>query len=394
LLHFVVEDRSKSPFKLIGYQRRTFGGELHMSRNKITDQVWQDVLSRLALRPKLRAAARAAGISEASLFLKLRSSDEDPAAHQITWLAREDSFSNHVRAAKKIFLLDLDRGALELAMFGHQTPKYFSGAPVWVVDEQAAADSKSNMFDFEWEDKYPGRTRDDIYARTPDGKLIQAMDTSPPNPMLLNKVLASYLPQIYSERIEHEHHVSGGVFIEGRSAQAQLAAPGAHDNEFGAAIPADRLPRPTNILAIPQILDKETFDKKWMKPLVRDCVLFRDASGKLLAPIAGEEPDVVVVGTPQHRAFIEAGIEVAAVHPQTLLEQGFRNDFLFELCPDWKAPPKPKAVRPTDEEREAVAQQVAAKVAKQEIASTVSLYEPQEKIGKGVPPVGGFKVQL
>jgi hypothetical protein len=361
-----------------------------MSRNKITDQVWQDVLNRVMLRPKLRAAARAAGISEASLFLKLRQSDEDPEAHQIEWLGRVDSFSNHVRAAKKIFLLDLDRGALELAMFGHQTPKYFQGAPVWVVDEQIAADTKT-MEDWVWDGTYPGRGRDDIYARTPDGKLVQAMDTSPPNPMLLNKVLASYLPQIYGERIEHEHHVSGGVFIEGRPAQAQLSAPGAHDNEFGAAISADRLPRPTNVLAVPQILDKEAFDKKWMKPLVRECVLFRDASGKLLPPLAGEEPDIVVAGTPQHRAFVDEGIEINAVHPQTLLEQGFRNDFLFELCPNWKEPPKPKAVRPTDQEREVVAQQVAEKVAKQEIASMASLYEPQEKIGKGTPPLGGFK---
>jgi hypothetical protein len=129
-----------------------------------------------------------------------------------------------------------------------------------------------------------------------------------------------------------------------------------------------------------------------MKPLIRECVLFRDASGKLLPPIAGEEPDIVVIGTPQHRAFVEAGIEVAAVHPQTLLEQGFRNDFLFELCPNWKEPPKPKPVRPTDEEREVVAQQVAAKIAEKGIASTVSLYEPQEKVGVGKPPVGGFRV--
>jgi hypothetical protein len=361
-----------------------------MSRNKITDTTWVDVLGRLALRPKLRAAARAAGISEASLFLKLRQSDEHPEDHQIEWLGQTRAFSDHVRAAKKIFLLDLDRGALELAMFGHQTPKYFQSAPVWVVDERAAADAKV-MEDWEWEVAYPGRSRADVYARTPDGKLIQAMDTSPPNPMLLNKVLASYLPQIYGERIEHSHHVSGGVFIEGRPAQAQLPAPGAHDNEFGAAISADRLPRPANVLAVPQLLDKEAFDKKYMKPLVRECVLFRDSGGKLLPPIAGEEPDVVVIGTPQHRAFVDEGIEVNAVHPQTLLEQGYRNDFLFELCPNWVAPPKPKPVRPTDAEREAVAQQVAEKVAKQEIASTASLYEPQEKIGKGAPPIGGFK---
>ena len=364
-----------------------------MGRAKTPDTTWVAILNRLALRPKLRAAARAAGISEATLHLKLRQSDEDPAAHQIEWLGQTRSFSDHVRAAKKIFLLDLDRGALELAMFGHSQPKYFQGAPVWVVDEQAAADAKT-MEDWDWNESYPGRSRADVYARTPEGKLIQAQDRSPPNPMLLNKVLASYLPGIYGERVEHEHNVSGGVFIEGQSAQAQLPAPGSHvtDNEFGAAIRADRRPRPVNVLAVPQILDKETFDKKYMKPLIREVVLFRDASNKLLPPIAGEEPDVVVIGTPQHRAFVEAGIEVAAVHPQALLEQGFRNDFLFELCPTWKAPPKPKAIQPTDEEREAVARQVAEKIAKQGIASTVSLYEPKEKIGVGKPPVGGFRI--
>jgi hypothetical protein len=362
-----------------------------MSRTKIPDTTWLDVLNRLALRPKLRAAARAAGISEASLFLKLRNSDEHPEDHQVEWLGRVDSFSNHVRAAKKIFLLDLDRSALELAMFGHSTPKYFQGAPVWVVDAKAAADAKS-MEDWEWNSFYPGRSRDDVFARDQNGRLVQALETSPPNPMLLNKVLASYLPQVYGDRVEHDVHVTGGVFIEGRSAQAQLPAPGAHDNEFGAAIPPEQQRRPTNVLAVPRILDKEAFDQKYMKPLVREVVLFRDTEGKLLPPLSGEEPDIVVIGTPQYYEFKIAGIEVNAVHPQALLEQGYRNDFLFELCPNWKEPPKPKLVRPTDEEREAVANQVAAKIADSQKASSGSLYEPQEKIGRGKPSLGGFSV--
>jgi hypothetical protein len=359
-----------------------------MGRSRISDTTWVDTLNHLAVKPRLRASARAAGISEASLFLKLRAADENPEDHQLEWLGRIDSYSNHVRAAKKIFLLDLDRSALELAMFGHRTPKYFHGAPVWIVDKEVAADAKS-LDDIDWELKYGRRSRDDTYARSTDGKLIQATDSSPPNPMLLNKVLSSYLPQIYGDHVSHEHHVSGGVFIEGRSAQAQLPAPGAHDNEFGAAISPEQRQRPTNVLAVPQVLGREAFDKKYMKPLVRECVLFRDANGKLLPPLAGEEPDIVVIGTPQHRAFVEAGIEVNAVHPQTLLEQGYRNDFLFELCPNWKEPPKPKPIRLTDEEREAVAKQVVAKV---ERVSTALLYEPEEKIGVGTPPVGGFRV--
>src|SRR5208282_1573703 len=112
-----------------------------------------DILNRLALRPKLAAAARAAAISPATLYLKLRESDEHPEDHQITWLNRADSYSNHVRAAKKIFTLELDRAALSLAMFGHRTPKYFQGAPVWVVDEQIAADAKT-LEDWAWEGTY------------------------------------------------------------------------------------------------------------------------------------------------------------------------------------------------------------------------------------------------
>lgn len=363
-----------------------------MSRRPIPDSTWLDVLNRLALKPKLRAAARAAGISEGSLHMKLRASDECPEDHQIEWLGRMDSFSNHVRAAKRIFLLDLDRSALELAMFGHQSPKYYQGSPVWQVSEAVASDALS-LPDEDWQLIYGERSRSDIYTRDEHGKLIQAMDTSPPNPMLLNKVLASYIPHIYAERVEHDHHFSGGVVVDGRPAQAALPAPGVSDSEFGAAIPDHARQRPANVLAVPQVLDRETFDRKWMKPLVREVVLFRDANGKLMPPLQGEEPDIVVIGTPQYYAFKIAGIEINAVHPQTLLEQGFRNDFLFALCPDWKEPPKPKRIQPTDEEREAVARQVADKVeAERTNASTASLYEPQEKIGYGTPPIGGFRV--
>ena len=157
-----------------------------MSRNRIPDTTWVDVLTDLPFAPASARRHARPGISEASLFLKLRQSDERPEDHQIEWLGRVDSFEPRPRR-QEIFLLDLDRSALELAMFGHRTPKYFQGAPVWVVDEQAAADAKT-MEDWVWEVTYPGRSRADVYARTPDGKLIQAMDASPPNPMLLNKV--------------------------------------------------------------------------------------------------------------------------------------------------------------------------------------------------------------
>jgi hypothetical protein len=365
-----------------------------MSRTRISDATWIDLLNRLVLKPRLAAAARAVGISQASVFLKIRQSIEAPADHQVFWLEQSLSFADAVALAKKLSIIELDRGALQLAMEGHSTPRYHDGKPVFKTDLQVAADALT-MEDWEWEATYPERkSRTDVWARDEKGRLIQEMVVSPPNPQLVNKLLASLIPNVYSERIEHDHHVSGGVVIEGRPAQAQLPAP-SHDNLFDLTTSGTgQQRRATNVLAVPRTLDKDTFDKKWMKPLVREVVLFRDAAGKLMPPLVGEEPDIVVIGTPQYHEFKNAGIEVNAVHPQELLEQGYRNDFLFELCPNWKEPPKPKPVRPTDEQREEIAQQVEKKIAARANASASSPYEPQEKIGRGQPPVGGFKVLL
>lgn len=44
-----------------------------MSRTRISDASWVDLLNRLVLKPRLAAAARAVGISQASVFLKIRS---------------------------------------------------------------------------------------------------------------------------------------------------------------------------------------------------------------------------------------------------------------------------------------------------------------------------------
>ena len=53
---------------------------------------------------------------------------------------------------------------------------------------------------------------------------------------------------------------------------------------------------------------------------------------------------VVVAGTPQQRAFQDAGYEVNAVHPTTLLDEGFENDWLRALAPNYKRkPPKPSS---------------------------------------------------
>jgi len=113
--------------------------------------------------------------------------------------------------------------------------------------------------------------------------------------------------------------------------------------------------------------------------------LFRDSDNKLLPPLPS---DVVVAGSRQHLAFSDAQIPVEAVRAETLLDEGYANDFLHELAPAWK-PKKPKP--PTDAERQAVAKQAATEMAKEPY---VSMENRSEGIGPGTPRPGGRRVEL
>jgi hypothetical protein len=98
--------------------------------------------------------------------------------------------------------------------------------------------------------------------------------------------------------------------------------------------------RPTNTLAVPRpCASPDEFDKRFRRKLLRNVTLFRDTEGKLLPPLPD---DVIVAGTVQARAFEDAGIEVQVVRAETLLDEGFENDWLRDLAPAWKPKPKPK----------------------------------------------------
>ena len=82
-----------------------------------------------------------------------------------------------------------------------------------------------------------------------------------------------------------------------------------------------------------------------------------------MPPLPGPDGDVVVAGTIQARAFEDEGIKVEVVRAETLLDDGFENDWLRELAPAWKPKPRPKSAPPTEAEREEVAVKAAAKMA-------------------------------
>ncbi len=70
---------------------------------------------------------------------------------------------------------------------------------------------------------------------------------------------------------------------------------------------------------------------------------------------------MLVIGSHQYRALQDAGRNVAsAVHPTTLIDEGFENDWLKALAPGHKPP---KFAPPTPEQNLAVAVKAAARMA-------------------------------
>lgn len=359
-----------------------------MARNQISNDRWVDILNRLVLRPRLKAAARAAGIDPSTLFAKIKASVEHPEEHRIVWLDKLDTFANHVTMARNLSIVELDRAALTLGLEGHSQPRYHDGRPVYMRDAEVESDAIS-MDEMSWIQKYGTRKRDDTFLRR-DGKLVPEMVTSPPNAQLVSKLLSSLIPQ-YAERSSVEHHVSGSVWIEGQTATPQLPSAGRDHlgDAFGLAQAPDQQQRPTNLLALPRpCANTAEFDSKFRRKLLREVVLFRDADNQLLPPLPD---DVVIAGTIQARAFEDAHIPVTPVRAETLLDEGFENDFLRELAPAWRPKPKPKSAPPTAAQREEVAAKAAAKIAETPPGKADSRYD-SENLGYGKPPPGGRRI--
>jgi hypothetical protein len=347
-------------------------------------EIQVDILNRLTIRPSLKAAAREVGINPATIFKWIRESVDDPSI-TLEWLGHKDTFANLVNLARKLQIVVLEHEARSLATLGHSQPMYFQGAPVYKHNPKIEADALA-LNDEDWQFFYGDRPRTDVFARDENGALIPEEVRSPPNAQLLVKMLASLVPG-YAEKSEVNVTHQGRVWIEGETQQPQAAlpAPASFNESFGLTSRPDQQQRQTNVLAVPRpcVLSDE-FDSKFRKKLLREVVLFRDGDGKLLPPLPD---DVIVAGSIQHRAFQDAGIEVQVVHPTTLIDEGFENDWLKALAPGHKR----KFVPPTPEENLAVAVKAAVIAAKAE-KPYVSPDARAEGIGRGSTPPGGRRV--
>jgi hypothetical protein len=348
-------------------------------------EVQIDILNRLTIKPSLNGAAREVGINPATIFKWIRESVDNPSI-TLDWLGHKDTFANLVNLARKLQIVVLEHEARSLATLGHSQPRFHDGAPVYRHDPKVEADALS-MIDEDWIFFYGDRKRDDVFARDNNGALIPETVTSPPNAQLLVKMLASLVPG-YAEKSELSVTHQGRVLIEGdaQQPQAALPPPASFNESFGLTSRPDQVQRQTNVLAVPRVCaDSAEFDARFRnKKLLREVVLFRDSDGKLLPPLPD---DVIVAGSIQARAFEDAGIKVEVVHPTTLIDEGFENDWLKALAPGYK----PKFVPPTPEQNLEVAVKAAAKMAAAE-KPYISPEARAEGLGRGTPRPGGRSI--
>ncbi|MGD0332972.1 MAG: hypothetical protein ABSA90_06910 [Xanthobacteraceae bacterium] len=360
-------------------------------KRRISDDTKRDILNRLCISPRLKPAARAAGISPDSLFRLIRESME-PGAPTMEWLGRKDTFGNFVAVARRLNVLAIDAEARGLA-FGHTEDRYFNGAPVYRRDPKLEALALDPDM---WQIEFGDRPITDTFARDENGGLIIEQVTHPPNAQLMVKLLTSLLPDAYAERSEITHNVQGYVQVQGApQADANGMALPAPDNfaqSFGLTPKPGEQARQTNVLAVPaRCANSEDFDRKFFKrKLLREVTLFRDADDKVLPPLPS---DTVVYGSRQWRAFVDAGYEVNAVHPAALINEGYENDFLRELAPYHKR-------KVPDKEKIEVAAAAAKMMLDKDVEAAKakppyrSMDDRAEGIGPGKPPPGGRRVQL
>lgn len=325
------------------------------------EDIMREILNRLVLKPRMKPAARESGIDPSTLFGWVNQSMTEPEKFTLEWLGYTAPFFQHCNAARMLNVAAIDHAARDLALNGHREPRFFEGRPVWRRDPKIESDALT-LNDIDWQLHYGDRSRDDTFYRDPKtGALEQEYIVHPPNPALLVKLLTSLAPSVYGEKQTVEHHHSGGVWIEGADADTKQINGRAMPEIFSITPQAPgAAQRPKNSLALPKpCTTPEEFDKLFRKKLLRPVILFRDTQGKLLPPL---HDDVIVAGSPQHREFQDAGIEVSAVRAETLIDDGYENDFLRELAPKHvRKVQKEQAVK-NAKPAEQVAAEVAAKI--------------------------------
>ncbi len=307
---------------------------------KFTPETLETFLDFLVTTPRLSRAAEHVGIHHKTPFDWIARSMRGDPEFEVMWMGRKAQFAKHIIIARELSKVALDHSARDQGINGWRELKTGPNGPIWKVDPKIAADAMA-MTELDWELEYWPRKRADVYLRDNKGALVQDWIDHPPNPQLLNKLLGSLLKDVYGDHSVVEHVGSvGHVWIGGEpdaiasGMPGKIAStPGENDplDAFGITTPVDPTKRPNNTLALPApIKSQAEFDAKFMRKLLREVSIFRNPAGKVEPPL---DDDIVVEGSWQHREFAKAGIEVKTHAAVDLIEDGYRNDFLFTLCP-------------------------------------------------------------
>jgi hypothetical protein len=389
-------------------------GDVTTNNDKRTPVVLRSILDALTLEPftGFEKAGKAAGIHRTTIHAwQKQSADAEATGDQssvfyLEWLSIKSYWHRHIAMARGISIQGIDARLREMAlvgttelMFNNQT-----GMPIWKVSPQIAADALS-LDDFEWEFTYGKRDRKDVFVRE-NGKLVQERKPISPNPQLLIKACSALLPQVYGEHVKHSHQITvGGVLRIGPSREPR---PQVIDADFTAAIEDKSDERQsTNVLAVSErCTSSEHFEQAFGGRRLVEAVLFRDEDGTLLPPLPGI---VIVRGSPIHKAYADAGIEVETREAGDLLRQGFCNPFLCKLaatpedCERVKdlrqklgegvKNPRPRGPSQVDPLMAAVAQRDAVREPIKRVKpGKASSHYDSENVGPVRPPPGGRSI--
>jgi hypothetical protein len=158
----------------------------------------RNVLDELRVTPIYTAACARCGISTKSLWRYVRASqrEDDPESFRLPWCDAEDWFHNHLRQAMRMSALMIEATARHHALNGFDEVQVFQGKVCWKEDPKLAGLSDDDLARLGHPDRY---------ERNPDGSLIPLAVRRKPSDQLVLKMLSSYFPKTYGERVELQH---------------------------------------------------------------------------------------------------------------------------------------------------------------------------------------------
>lgn len=168
----------------------------------------------IAMNRSIVAAAKAAGVSVASVFAWLKSSKEGDPRYIFSWQDRDAPFHEHCNTARQMGIALLQSVALNLATEGFKEASVFQGQLQYAIDPKLVGVPDDQLFML-----YGVYDR---YKRNEQGEVQPLLIQRAPNTQLITKLLGDFMPKQHGEHSSVEVNYGGIVRLERKG---EAAAP-------------------------------------------------------------------------------------------------------------------------------------------------------------------------